>query len=107
MARSSCAVSIAAHPGLWQKIFLGKLQVSGKSLFFKLIMLRCLGFPPCFLLEVIMKVRKLVIIGGVAGGASAAAKARRCSEEVEIIMYEKGPDISYANCGLPLSLRSY
>jgi NADPH-dependent 2,4-dienoyl-CoA reductase/sulfur reductase-like enzyme len=48
-----------------------------------------------------MKVRKLVIVGGVAGGASAAAKARRCSEEVEIIMYEKGPDISYANCGLP------
>ena len=51
-----------------------------------------------------MKVRKLVIIGGVAGGASAAAKARRCSEEVEIIMYEKGPDISYANCGLPYYL---
>ena len=51
-----------------------------------------------------MKVRKLVIVGGVAGGASAAAKARRCSEEVEIIMYEKGPDISYANCGLPYYL---
>jgi len=51
-----------------------------------------------------MNVRKLVIVGGVAGGASAAAKARRCSEEVEIIMYEKGPDISYANCGLPYYL---
>jgi NADPH-dependent 2,4-dienoyl-CoA reductase/sulfur reductase-like enzyme/rhodanese-related sulfurtransferase len=51
-----------------------------------------------------MKVRKLVIVGGVAGGASAAAKARRCGEEVEIIMYEKGPDISYANCGLPYYL---
>ena len=62
------------------------------------------GFFPCFFVEVIMKVRKLVIIGGVAGGASAAAKARRCSEEVEIIMYEKGPDISYANCGLPYYL---
>jgi NADPH-dependent 2,4-dienoyl-CoA reductase/sulfur reductase-like enzyme/rhodanese-related sulfurtransferase len=51
-----------------------------------------------------MEIRKLVIIGGVAGGASAAAKARRCSEEVEIIMYEKGPEISYANCGLPYYL---
>ncbi len=51
-----------------------------------------------------MNVRKLVIVGGVAGGASAAAKARRCSEEVEIVMYEKGVDISYANCGLPYYL---
>ena len=51
-----------------------------------------------------MEVKRLVIVGGVAGGASAAAKARRCSEEVEIIMYEKGSDISYANCGLPYYL---
>ncbi len=51
-----------------------------------------------------MSVKKLVVVGGVAGGASAAAKARRCSEDVEIIMYEKGPDISYANCGLPYYL---
>ncbi|MBW2070384.1 MAG: FAD-dependent oxidoreductase [Deltaproteobacteria bacterium] len=51
-----------------------------------------------------MEVNKLVIVGGVAAGASAAAKARRCSEQVEIIMYEKGPDISYANCGLPYYL---
>ena len=51
-----------------------------------------------------VKVQKLVIVGGVAGGASAAAKARRCSEDVEIIMYEKDPDISYANCGLPYYL---
>ena len=50
------------------------------------------------------KVQKLVIVGGVAGGASAAAKARRCSEDVEIIMYEKDRDISYANCGLPYYL---
>jgi len=48
-----------------------------------------------------MSKRKLVIVGGVAAGASAAAKARRCSEEVEIIMFEKGEDISYATCGLP------
>ena len=44
---------------------------------------------------------KIVIIGGVAGGASAAARLRRLDENVEIIMFEKGPYISYANCGLP------
>ena len=47
---------------------------------------------------------KIVIVGGVAGGASAAAKARRCSEDAEIIMFEKGPEIAYANCGLPYYL---
>jgi NADPH-dependent 2,4-dienoyl-CoA reductase/sulfur reductase-like enzyme/rhodanese-related sulfurtransferase len=47
---------------------------------------------------------KLVIVGGVAAGASAAAKARRCNEDAEIIMFEKGPDISYATCGLPYYL---
>ena len=44
---------------------------------------------------------KLVIVGGVAGGASAAARARRLSEEAEIIVFERGPDVSFANCGLP------
>ncbi len=44
---------------------------------------------------------KIVIVGGVAGGASAAARARRLSEEAEIIMFERGPFISFANCGLP------
>ena len=44
---------------------------------------------------------KLVIIGGVAGGASAAARARRLSESAEIIMFERGEYISFANCGLP------
>jgi NADPH-dependent 2,4-dienoyl-CoA reductase/sulfur reductase-like enzyme/rhodanese-related sulfurtransferase len=44
---------------------------------------------------------KLVIVGGVAGGASAAARARRLSEESEIILFERGPDVSFANCGLP------
>lgn len=44
---------------------------------------------------------KLVIVGGVAGGASAAARARRLSEDAEIILIERGPDISFANCGLP------
>lgn len=44
---------------------------------------------------------KVLIVGGVAGGASAAARLRRLDEEVEIILLEKGPYISYANCGLP------
>ncbi len=44
---------------------------------------------------------KLVIIGGVAGGASAAARARRLSEEAEIIILERDEYVSFANCGLP------
>ncbi|WP_025675005.1 FAD-dependent oxidoreductase [Salinivibrio socompensis] len=44
---------------------------------------------------------KIVIIGGVAGGASAAARARRLTEDAEIIMFERGPYVSFANCGLP------
>jgi NADPH-dependent 2,4-dienoyl-CoA reductase/sulfur reductase-like enzyme len=44
---------------------------------------------------------KLLIIGGVAGGASAAARARRIDENAEIILFEKGEYISFANCGLP------
>lgn len=43
----------------------------------------------------------LVIIGGVAGGASAAARARRHSETTRIVVIERGPDVSFANCGLP------
>lgn len=45
--------------------------------------------------------KKIVIVGGVAGGASAAARLRRLDESAEIIMFEKGEDISFANCGLP------
>jgi len=44
---------------------------------------------------------KIVIIGGVAAGATAAAKARRLSSEAQITILESGPDISFANCGLP------
>ena len=44
---------------------------------------------------------KIVIVGGVAGGASAAARARRLSEDAEIVLFERGPDVSFANCGLP------
>lgn len=48
-----------------------------------------------------MKNKKILIVGGVAGGASSAARARRLDEKAEIIMFERGPDISFANCGLP------
>lgn len=48
--------------------------------------------------------RKVLIVGGVAGGASAAARLRRNSEEDEIIMFEKGPHVSFSNCSLPYHL---
>jgi NADPH-dependent 2,4-dienoyl-CoA reductase/sulfur reductase-like enzyme/rhodanese-related sulfurtransferase len=44
---------------------------------------------------------RLVIVGGVAGGASCAARARRLSEKAEITIFERGPFVSFANCGLP------
>ena len=44
---------------------------------------------------------KVVIIGGVAGGATAAARIRRLDEKAEIIVFEKSGYVSYANCGLP------
>ena len=47
---------------------------------------------------------KVLIVGGVAGGASAAARLRRVSESSEIIIFEKGPYVSFANCGLPYHL---
>ena len=45
--------------------------------------------------------KKIVVVGGVAGGASCAARLRRLDEEAEIIVFERGEYISYANCGLP------
>ena len=48
-----------------------------------------------------MKSKKLLVVGGVAGGASCAARARRLSEQAEIIVFERGPYVSFANCGLP------
>ncbi|WP_300355997.1 FAD-dependent oxidoreductase [Fusobacterium sp.] len=48
--------------------------------------------------------KKILIIGGVAGGASAAARLRRHSEEDEIIMFERGPHVSFSNCCLPYHL---
>jgi NADPH-dependent 2,4-dienoyl-CoA reductase/sulfur reductase-like enzyme/rhodanese-related sulfurtransferase len=44
---------------------------------------------------------RLVVVGGVAGGASAAARARRLSEDASIVVLERGPHVSFANCGLP------
>lgn len=45
--------------------------------------------------------KRVLIVGGVAGGASAAARLRRLDENIEIVMFERGPYISFANCGLP------
>ena len=44
---------------------------------------------------------KVVIVGGVAGGATAAARIRRLNEQAEIVVFERSGYISYANCGLP------
>lgn len=44
---------------------------------------------------------RILIVGGVAGGASAAARARRLSEDARIVLFERGPFVSFANCGLP------
>lgn len=51
-----------------------------------------------------MMKRKILIVGGVAGGASAAARLRRNNEEDKIIMFEKGPHVSFSNCSLPYHL---
>jgi NADPH-dependent 2,4-dienoyl-CoA reductase/sulfur reductase-like enzyme/rhodanese-related sulfurtransferase len=48
-----------------------------------------------------MSVKKVIILGGVAGGASAAARLRRLNENIQIIIVERGPYVSFANCGLP------
>ncbi|MGE5218317.1 MAG: FAD-dependent oxidoreductase, partial [Chloroflexota bacterium] len=45
--------------------------------------------------------RRVVIVGGVAGGASCAARLRRLDESSEILMIDRGPYVSFANCGLP------
>jgi len=46
---------------------------------------------------------KVIIVGGVAGGASCAASLRRLDEKAEILMVERGPYVLYANCGLAQS----
>ena len=45
--------------------------------------------------------KKVVIVGGVAGGASAVARLRRLDENAKIVMFERGEYVSFANCGLP------
>jgi len=48
-----------------------------------------------------MAAKRVLIVGGVAGGASCAARLRRLDERAEIVIFERGPDVSFANCGLP------
>lgn len=48
-----------------------------------------------------MSAARIVVVGGVAGGMSAAVRARRLDESAEIVVFEKGPYVSFANCGLP------
>ncbi|MFF5995777.1 FAD-dependent oxidoreductase [Lysinibacillus sp. KU-BSD001] len=48
--------------------------------------------------------KKILIVGGVAGGASTAARIRRLDEQAEVIMFEKGPHVSFSNCSLPFHL---
>ncbi|MEZ5258763.1 MAG: NAD(P)-binding protein [Ilumatobacteraceae bacterium] len=51
-----------------------------------------------------MRVKRYVIVGGVAGGASAAARLRRLDEDAEVVVIERGEHVSFANCGLPYHL---
>lgn len=48
-----------------------------------------------------MPSKRVLIVGGVAGGASCAVRLRRLDEQAEIVLFERGPDVSFANCGLP------
>ena len=48
--------------------------------------------------------KRILIVGGVTGGASAAARLRRLDESAEIIIFERGPHVSYSNCSLPYFL---
>ena len=48
--------------------------------------------------------RKILIVGGVAGGASVAARVRRLDENAEVIMFDRGPHVSFSNCSLPYHL---
>ena len=45
--------------------------------------------------------RRVLVVGGVAGGASCAARLRRLDESLDIVVFDRGPFVSFANCGLP------
>lgn len=45
--------------------------------------------------------RRIIIVGGVAGGMSCATRLKRLDDNLEVIVFEKGSDVSYANCGMP------
>ena len=48
--------------------------------------------------------KKVLIVGGVAGGASVAARVRRLDESAEIVMFERGPYVSFSNCCIPFHI---
>ena len=48
-----------------------------------------------------MAKKRIVLVGGVAGGATCAARLRRLDEQAEILVIDRGPYVSFANCGLP------
>ncbi|HEY5953616.1 MAG TPA: FAD-dependent oxidoreductase, partial [Terrimicrobiaceae bacterium] len=48
-----------------------------------------------------MSSKRIIVVGGVAGGASCAARCRRLDESAEIMVIDRGPYVSFANCGLP------
>ncbi len=52
----------------------------------------------------VLDMKKVLVVGGVAGGATAAVRVRRLDEKAEIIMFEKGPHVSFSNCSLPYYL---
>ena len=55
-------------------------------------------------MESASQAKRILVVGGVAAGASAATRARRLDPQAEIVIFEKGPVVSFANCGLPYHL---
>ena len=78
-----------------------KFNLNFKAIFKKLFPPQGINLFKIFLNALMNKPKKIVIIGGVAAGASAAARLRRLDESAQIIMLERGEYVSYANCGLP------